>query len=77
MRFNQTAINHDGSVALCCAVYDQDNMLGVSFLDEDFVALERRKYAHPFCGDCIRRNLHFTRPELDPAAMTAGPTSFA
>ena len=77
LRFNQTAINHDGSVALCCAVYDQDNMLGVGFLDEDFAALERRKYAHPFCGDCIRRNLHFTRPELDPATVAAGPTGMA
>ncbi len=66
LRFNQTAINHDGSVALCCAVYDQANMLGVDFLDETFAALERRKYAHPFCAACIRRDLHYTRPELTP-----------
>jgi MoaA/NifB/PqqE/SkfB family radical SAM enzyme len=30
LRFNQTVINHDGSVALCCTVYDRENMLGVT-----------------------------------------------
>ena len=66
LRFNQTVINHDGTVALCCSVYDQENMLGVSFLDEPHAALERRKYEHPFCQSCIAKNLHYTRPELYP-----------
>ncbi len=35
LRFNQTVINHDGSVALCCTVYDRDNMLDIGFLDAD------------------------------------------
>lgn len=64
LRFNQTVINHDGSVALCCTVYDEDNMLGVNFLDEPFDALERRKYAHPFCKVCYERRLEYAPPEL-------------
>lgn len=64
LRFNQTVINHDGTVALCCSVYDRGNMLGVNFLDENFAALEARKYNHPFCASCMADNLHYTRPEL-------------
>ena len=48
LRFNQTVINHDGTVALCCVVYDQSNMLGVSFLDETLPSIEARKYRHSF-----------------------------
>jgi hypothetical protein len=65
LRFNQTVINYDGTVALCCTVYDQPNMLGVSYLDESFDAIEQRKYRHPFCHTCIQNNLHYVPPELD------------
>jgi pyruvate-formate lyase-activating enzyme len=68
LRFSQTVINHDGKVALCCSVYDQDNMLGTDFLAEDLAALERRKYDHPFCQTCMARNLHHAPAELFPAA---------
>lgn len=66
LRFNQTVINHDGTVALCCTVYDAPNMLGVSFLDEDHAALEARRYAHPFCGPCMAANLHYAPRNLRP-----------
>ena len=66
LRFNQTVINHDGKVALCCSVYDQSNMLGLGFLDSPADVIEARKYSHPFCAGCMRGNLHFTRPELSP-----------
>jgi MoaA/NifB/PqqE/SkfB family radical SAM enzyme len=64
LRFNQTVINHDGTVALCCTVFDQANMLGVSYLDEDFVSIERRKYDHPFCSICFRNHLEYAPSEL-------------
>lgn len=67
LRFNQTVINHDGSVALCCTVYDAANMLGVSYLDEPLAALEQRKYRHPFCLTCIHNNLQYAPQELDPS----------
>jgi hypothetical protein len=66
LRFNQTVINHDGTVALCCTVYDEPNMLGVSYLDECFSSIEQRKYRHPFCLTCIKNNLHYVPAELDP-----------
>jgi MoaA/NifB/PqqE/SkfB family radical SAM enzyme len=66
LRFSQTVINHDGQVALCCAVYDADNMLGAAFLDHDLAALEQRKYRHHFCATCMGRNLHHAPAELFP-----------
>ena len=64
MRFNQTVINHDGTVALCCTVYEPQNMLGVAFLDENFATLEARKYRHPFCRTCYSHGLAYTAPVL-------------
>ena len=72
--FSQTVINHDGTVALCCSVYYAPNMLGVDFLAHSHTELERRKYEHPVCSRCIKANLHYTRPELRPAA-TGGSVS--
>lgn len=68
LRFNQTVINHDGTVALCCTVYDAENMLGVSFLDEDFQALEARKYRHATCDACFASSSNLAPPELDVIA---------
>lgn len=60
LRFNQTVINHDGSVALCCGVYDKPNMLGVGFLDEDHDTLQRRKYQHEFCLTCKKYEMDYS-----------------
>lgn len=59
LRFNQTAINFDGTVALCCSVYDQSNMLGAQFLEHSHEALETMKYAHPFCKTCMNHGLAY------------------
>jgi len=59
LRFNQTAINFDGSVALCCSVYDQPNMLGAQFLEHSHEALQAMKYQHPFCATCIGHGLAY------------------
>jgi MoaA/NifB/PqqE/SkfB family radical SAM enzyme len=74
LRFNQTVINHDGTVALCCTVYDQPNMLNVSYLNNSFDAIEQRKYHHPFCETCMRNNLHYAPPELGAWDAVTGPT---
>ena len=49
LRFNQTVINHDGSLALCCNVYDNENMLNLSFIDTPHAEIEQARYQHPFC----------------------------
>lgn len=68
LRFNQTVINHDGTVALCCTVYDAENMLGVSFLDEEFAALEARKYRHATCDRCFASSSNLAPAELSVIA---------
>ncbi|MFG6488392.1 radical SAM protein [Roseateles sp. BYS78W] len=71
LRFNQTVINHDGSVALCCSVYDKPNMLGIDFLSTPHAELERAKYRHSFCGTCMSHGLHYS--VQDPARVTGPP----
>lgn len=59
LRFAQTVINHDGSLALCCSVYDAANMLGANFLDLGHDEIQARRYAHPFCGTCMAKTMHY------------------
>jgi pyruvate-formate lyase-activating enzyme len=79
LRFNQTVINHDGSVALCCSVYDKPNMLGLNFTETPHAALEEAKYRHPFCGTCMKQGLAYTvrdaarlAPPVQPRDAAAG-----
>jgi organic radical activating enzyme len=64
LRFNQTVINFDGSVALCCGVYDEKNMLGVHFMETTLEEREELKYSHPFCGTCRSSGLDYSVSEL-------------
>ena len=64
LRFNQMAINFDGSVALCCSVYDTENMLNAMFLDHPHEELQAMKYLHPFCAICYKQGLAYTAPKL-------------
>lgn len=68
LRFNQTVINHDGTVALCCGVYEATNMLGAEFLDTSHDELERRKYAHPFCKTCKQYEMDYSPGRVTVAA---------
>ena len=52
LRTGQSAINHDGSVALCCATYTHPN-IATSFLDLSLTDLQRKKYNDPLCGECM------------------------
>ncbi|MDV2998681.1 MAG: hypothetical protein N5P05_000287 [Chroococcopsis gigantea SAG 12.99] len=60
LRFNQTVINHDGTVALCCGVYSPANMLGVNFLESSKVEIEKLKYNHPFCHTCRQNGCDYS-----------------
>lgn len=59
LRFNQTVINFDGTVALCCSVYTNANQLGAGFLNHSRPRLEALKYAHDFCNTCYRHGLQY------------------
>jgi MoaA/NifB/PqqE/SkfB family radical SAM enzyme len=55
LRYKQTAINWDGSVSLCCGIYDyKQYTISNSFLDTDWDELQRRKYQHSFCEKCFK-----------------------
>lgn len=71
LRFNQTVINHDGSVALCCSTYSSENQLGVQFLDHDHEALARLKYEHSFCGECYRHGLQYAPRKVHNVASSS------
>lgn len=60
LRFNMTTINFDGSVALCCGVYDYENMLGVNFLDASHEEIESMKYKHLFCKKCYSDSMNMS-----------------
>lgn len=65
LRFNMTTINYDGSVALCCGVYDYHNMLGVNFLEASHDEIQNLKYKHPFCKKCYGYGLQYSEPMSD------------
>lgn len=64
LRANQTVINHDGQVALCCSVYEPVNMLGLDFLDTPRAAIEAAKYRHPTCARCQKAGLAYAPSRL-------------
>ena len=60
LRSRQTAINCDGSVALCCGVYDMKHTIAKSFLDISHADLQDAKYDHALCTECMKHGLHVT-----------------
>lgn len=57
-RQSRTTINFDGTVSLCCAVYDADKTIAPDFLALDNAALTRAKYGHSFCDSCMSHSMH-------------------
>lgn len=68
-RKSRTSINFDGSVSLCCAVYDRDKIIADDFLAVDAEDLRQRKYGHDFCGTCMKRNLHLLYTAVPSAGI--------
>jgi MoaA/NifB/PqqE/SkfB family radical SAM enzyme len=60
LRAKQTVINCDGSVPLCCTVFDSRYTIAPSFLDQGHEELQRSKYEHPLCTECMGHGLHET-----------------
>ena len=56
-RQKRTTINFDGSVPLCCATFEQEQIIATNFLEVSRSELTERKYAHSFCKKCQHRSL--------------------
>ena len=52
------AINADGSVALCCAVFDNKYNIADNFLEISHADLQKLKYSHPLCEECMRHGVY-------------------
>ena len=53
LRSWQTVINFDGSVALCCGVYDPVFTVASSFLEIPQSEIQKLKYANQMCKTCM------------------------
>jgi hypothetical protein len=53
LRRQQTVINFDGSVPLCCGVYDPAFTVAGSFLNYSKAELQAKKYQHELCAVCF------------------------
>jgi hypothetical protein len=54
LKAEQMAINFDGSVAVCCGVFDPINNVADSFLDVSHEELQRRKMEMSICKKCMQ-----------------------
>lgn len=64
LRFNMTAIQHDGTVNLCCATVQSLSAEPIPFLSTSKNEIDALKYNNPFCKKCISSNLHLTISDL-------------
>ncbi|MCK5877142.1 MAG: radical SAM protein [Candidatus Marithrix sp.] len=55
---NWKTINFDGSMAICCAVYDYKHNITNNFLEVPHAELEERKRNHNLCKKCMAKGLH-------------------
>jgi len=55
-RSRRTAINFDGSVALCCATFSNEQLISPNYVETTREELSKRKYEHNFCTNCMNKN---------------------
>ena len=65
-RQKRTTINYDGSVPLCCATFEQEQIIASSFLSISRAELTERKYQHDFCRICQERSLDMVYTGVEP-----------
>lgn len=58
LRSDMMSINCDGSVALCCTVFDKKYTIAEAFLDVTLEDLQARKYQQDTCKKCMSMGLH-------------------
>lgn len=73
LRDRQMALNSEGRVMLCCAVFDEDRFGLGSYLETPLARLQELKYTHSGCGDCMKEGIHtlytYRGPEFDRLAL--------
>lgn len=58
LRGNQTVINWDGSVPLCCVTYDSEHLITHSFLDGSFEEIQNNKsMLDNVCDACVSNGI--------------------
>lgn len=65
-RQKRTTINFDGSVPLCCATFEYEQIIARSFLDIARDELQAKKYQHGFCEECQKRSLDMVYTSVEP-----------
>jgi MoaA/NifB/PqqE/SkfB family radical SAM enzyme len=55
---NQIVINYDGSVALCCGVYDPTHNIAKDFLKISRSDIFENKYTNKLCEECMSMGIH-------------------
>jgi len=70
-RQKRTTINFDGSVPLCCATFEQEQIIAPDFLEISRSELTARKYAHSFCKKCQSRSLDMVYTGVEPHLVEA------
>ena len=58
LKTHQTVINHDGAVALCCAIYDPIHFVAPNFLSISDADLQHTREQAGLCGKCMSYGLH-------------------
>jgi len=58
LKDTQTVINHDGSIATCCAVFDPSFFISDNFLDNNLNQIKELKEKSPICSPCMENGLH-------------------
>ena len=62
----RTTINFDGSVPLCCATFEEAQIIAKNFLDISRQDIQAKKYAHGFCKKCQARSLDMVYTGAEP-----------
>lgn len=57
-RSARTAINYNGSVPQCCAVYDDKFNIAPNFLETTPPEIVKTKYQNPICKTCMTDKMH-------------------
>ena len=58
LRSQQYALDSEGNVSLCCAVYDSNERIVGNYLNDPHEVLRAKKYDNPICGTCMSHGLH-------------------
>lgn len=57
LRDNRLDIDIDGSVKLCCSVFDKRWNPSSSYLEEPLKNIQKKRYASPLCQSCINHRI--------------------